>query len=84
MYKKIKKKTIFRKMYKLQTCLFLYKQKLTFYRSVLMILLIAKLRQKLNSCNKLERPNLLKIDHSSQAIDQKKIKDNVLCNVKNL
>lgn len=71
-------------MYELQTCQFPYKQKLTSYRSVLMISLIAKLRQKLNSCNKLERPNLLKTDHSSQAIDQKKTKDNVLCNINNL
>jgi len=71
-------------MYGLQTCQFLYKQKLTFYRSVLMISQTAKLQQKLNSYNKLEMPNLLKIDHFFQAIDQKKIKDNVLCNVKNV
>jgi len=71
-------------MYGLQTCQFLYKQILTSYRSVLMILLTVKLRQKLNSYNKLEMPNSLKIDRSSQAIDQKRIKDNVPCNDTNL
>jgi len=70
-----------RKICRLQTCQFLYKQKLTSYRSVLMISLTAKRQQKLNSYNKLEMPNLLKTDHFSQAIDQKRTIDNVPCKV---
>jgi len=49
--------------------------------SVSLILLIVKPRRKSNNYNKLEMPNLLQIDHYSQANDRKKIKDNVLCNV---
>jgi hypothetical protein len=48
---------------------------------VWMILLIEELQQKLNNYSMLGMPNLLEIDHFSQAIDPKKTKDNVPCSI---